>query len=135
MECYVADGYWVDGYTEQDVCGVGPAVEARQPGGWLPIIYLDKNNRPVGLDNLKDQVEEAAPDVPQIEAAFDAVESAQEGRVDAAALEVMAAQFKVLAGLLAQFDELLALEMQARAYEALRRAEDERDVEILLMAW
>ena len=24
MECYVADGYWVDGYTEQDVCGITP---------------------------------------------------------------------------------------------------------------
>lgn len=24
MECYVEDGYWVDGYTEQDVCSVGP---------------------------------------------------------------------------------------------------------------
>jgi len=24
MECYVEDGYWEVGYTEQDVCGIGP---------------------------------------------------------------------------------------------------------------
>lgn len=106
----------------------------RQPGGWLPVIYLDRNNRPVGLDELKEQVLEAAPEQPAVEAALDAVAEAQEGRVDVAALEVMAAQFKLLAGLLAQLDDALAMELQARAMEALRMAEDERDVEILLMA-
>jgi hypothetical protein len=115
--------------------GSVPATDTRQPGGWLPIIYLDRNNRPIDLEKLEEQAIEAAPEVEaQIEAAFEAVEEAQEGQVDAAALEAIAEQFKVLAGLLARFDDLLALEMQARAYEALRRAEDERDVEILLMA-
>ncbi len=106
----------------------------RQPGGWLPVIYLDRNNRPVGLDELKEQVLEAAPEQPAVEAALEAVAEAQEGRIDVAALEVMAAQFKLLAGLLAQLDDALAIELQARAMEALRMAEDERDVEILLMA-
>lgn len=29
MDCYVADGYWDQGYTEQDVCSVGPPNVAR----------------------------------------------------------------------------------------------------------
>jgi hypothetical protein len=114
---------------------VVPATDTRQPGGWLPIIYLDRNNRPIDLEKLEEQAVEAAPEIEaQIEAAFEAVEEAQEGPVDSVALEAMAAQFKVLAGLLARFDELLAMEMQARAMEAMRQAEDERDVELLLMA-
>lgn len=133
-DCYVATDYWEEGYTDQDICEIGPAVEVRQPGGWLPVIYLDRNNRPVGLDELKEQVLEAAPEQPAVEAALEAVAEAQEGRIDVAALEVMAAQFKLLAGLLAQLDDALAMELQARAMEALRMAEDERDVEILLMA-
>ncbi len=135
-DCYVEDGYWDVGYTESDVCGIAPAAEVRQPGGWLPVIYLDRNNKPVGLEEARSQALEAAPeDVElQIEAAFDRVEEARAGAINAAALEAMAAQFRVLAGLLQQFDDLLAQEMQARAYEAMRRAEDERDVELLLMA-
>lgn len=136
MDCYVEDGYWADGYTVNDVCGIAPAAETRQPGGWLPIVYLDRHGRPVDLEKLKEQALEAAPEEaePAVEAAFEAVEAAQTAVIDSAALEAMAAQFNALAGLLARFDEMLALEMQARAYEALRRAEDERDVEILMMA-
>ena len=134
-DCYVADGYWDVGYTEADICGIAPAVEVRQPGGWLPVIYLDRDNRPVGLEAAREQAIEAAPEdvEPQIVAAFDKVGEAQAGAVNAAALDAMAAQFRVLAGLLARVDELLSQEMEARAYEALRRAEDERDVELLLM--
>lgn len=135
-DCYVADGYWVDGYTEQDVCGIAPVATERQPGGWLPVIYLDRNNLPVDLEKLEEQALEAVPveAEAQVEAAFEAVEAAQDSGIDAAALEAIAAQFKALAALLAQFDEALSLEMQARAYEAMRQAEDERDVELLLMA-
>jgi hypothetical protein len=133
-DCYVQTGYWDEGYTDQDICEIGPAVAERQPGGWLPIIYLDRQNRPIGLDEAKEAAIEAAPDVPEVVAAFEAVEAAQDNGISAAALDAMAAQFRVLAGLLDGLDALLAEEMRARAYEALRRAEDERDIELLLMA-
>jgi hypothetical protein len=127
------DAFLING--DRLVFGTEVDVEAvRQPGGWLPIIYLDKNGRPVDLAEAKAQAIEAAPDQPEIVAAFDKVEAAQDGEISAAALEAMAAQFKVLAGLLEAFDDLLAQEMRARAFEALRRAEDERDIELLLMA-
>lgn len=106
--------------------------EARIGGAWLPVIYLDKQGRPVDLDAAREQAIEAAPDQPEIVAAFDAVE--QDNGISAAAFEAMAAQFRILAGLLEAFDAILAEEMRARAYEALRRANDERDIELLLMA-
>ena len=131
------DAFLING--DRLVFGVDAPVTAdaeRQPGRWLPVIYLDRNNRPVDLAGLKEQALDAAPEAvePEIEAAFEAVEAAQEGSIDPAALEAIAAQFRVLAGLLAKLDEALAMEMQARAMEAMRRAEDERDVELLLMA-
>jgi hypothetical protein len=132
MDCYVEDGYWVVGYTDADVCGIGPVDEVRQPGGWLPIVYLDKNNRPIGLEEIKEQALEAVPESvePQVEAAIEKIEA--QG-TDAAAFDAIAAQYRILAGLLAQLDDVLAMELQARAMEAARRAEDERDVEILMM--
>ncbi len=132
-DCYVQTGYWDEGYTDQDICEIGPAVEVRQPGGWLPIIYLDRDGRPIDLAEARTQAIEAAPDEPGIAEAFAKVEAAQSGEISAAALEAMATQFRVLAGLLERFDDALAEEMRARAYEALRRAEDERDIELLLM--
>ncbi len=131
-ECYVETGYWEPGYTDQDVCGIG-GDEVRQPGGWLPIIYLDRNNRPIGLDEIKQQAIEAVPESvePKVEAAIERIE---EVSGDAAAFDVVAAQYRILAGLLREFESALAMEMQARAMEAERRAEDERDIEILMMA-
>jgi hypothetical protein len=127
------DAFLING--DRLVFGTEVDVETvRQPGGWLPIVYLDKYGRPVDLAEAKAQAIEAAPDQTEIVAAFDKVEAAQDGEISAAALEAMAAQFKVLAGLLESFDDLLAQEMRARAFEALRRAEDERDIELLLMA-
>lgn len=34
MDCYVADGYWVDGYTEQDVCSFIPVAPRGDDGGF-----------------------------------------------------------------------------------------------------
>ena len=130
------DAFLING--DRLVFGVDAPVTAdteRQPGGWLPVIYLDRNNRPIDLEKLEEQAIDAAPEVEaEVEAAFEAVEDALDGQVDAVALEAVAAQFRVLAGLLERFDDLLAMEMQARAMEAMRRAEDERDIELLLMA-
>jgi hypothetical protein len=109
--------------------------DTRQPGGWLPVVYLDRNNRPIDLEKLEERALEAAPEVEaEIEAAFEAVEEAQEGQVDAMALDAIAAQYRILAGLVQAFDDALALELQARAMEAKRQADDEYDIEILLMA-
>lgn len=107
-----------------------PVAESRQPGGWLPVIYLDKNNRPVGLDEVRKQALEAVPEAVEakVEAAIERIEETQ-------AFDVIAAQYRILAGLVQAFDDALALELQARAMEAKRRADDESDIEILLMAF
>lgn len=103
--------------------------ETRQPGGWLPVIYLDKNNRPVGLEEVKKQALEAVPEAVEakVEAAIERIEETQ-------AFDVIAAQYRILAGLVRAFDDALALELQARAMEAKRRADDENDIEILMLA-
>ncbi len=109
------------------------ATDTRQPGGWLPVIYLDKNNRPIGLEEIEERALEAVPESvePQVEAAIEKIEA--QG-TDAAAFDAIAAQYQLLATLLQRFDDVLAMELQARAMEAARQAEDERDIEILMMA-
>ena len=131
-DCYVETGYWVEGYTDQDVCGIGPVATERQPGGWLPIIYLDKNGRPVGLEEIKEQAIEAVPEAvePKVEAAIEKIEALS----DRAAFDAIAAQYRVLAQLVKAFDDALAMELEARAMEAKRRADDEHDIEILMLA-
>lgn len=130
-ECYVLTDYWEAGYTDQDVCGIGTET-ARQAGGWLPVIYLDRNGKPIGLDEVKEQAIEAVPEAvePKVEAAIEKIEAAGE----TAAFDVIAAQYRILAQLVRAFDDALALELQARAMEAKRRADDEHDIEILMLA-
>ena len=132
MDCYVLTDYWDAGYTDQDVCGIGPVDEVRQPGGWLPVIYLDKQGRPIGLEEIEERALEVVPEAvePQVEAAIEKIEAQA---VDSVAFDVIAAQYRILERLVREFDDALAMEMQARAMEAMRRAEDERDVEILMM--
>ena len=103
-----------------------------RPGRSGPTIYLDRNNRPVGLPNVKKQALEAVPEdvEPKVEAAIERIESA----ADVSAFATIAAQYQILAGLVRAFDDALAVELQARARDATRRAEDEDDVELLLMA-
>lgn len=105
----------------------------RQPGGFLPIIYLDRNNRPVGLNEVKKQAIDAVPEAvePKVEAAIERIE-AMAG--DTAAFDAIAAQYRILARLVKAFDDALAMELEARALEAKRRADDEHDIEILMLA-
>lgn len=105
----------------------------RQPGGFAPVIYLDRNNRPVGLSEVKKQALEAVPEAvePKVEAAIERIEDLAG---DTTAFAAVAAQYQLLARLVQAFDDALAMELQARALEAMRRAQDEDDVELLLMA-
>lgn len=109
------------------------AVEERRPGGWLPVIYLDKNNRPVGLEEIKQQALEAVPEAQEakVEAAIEKIEGLAG---NTAAFDAIAAQYRLLAQLVQAFDDALAMELQARALEAKRRADDEYDIEILMLA-
>ena len=110
-----------------------PVASDRQPGGWLPVIYLDKNNRPVGLNEVKQQALEAVPEAQEakVEAAIERIE---ELAGNTAAFDAVAAQYRLLAQLVQAFDDALAMELQARALEAKRRADDEHDIEILMLA-
>lgn len=128
------DAFFVNGNRLVFGTDVEPPVTSdRQPGGWLPVIYLDKNNRPVGLEEVKQQALEAVPEAQEakIEAAIDRIE---ELAGNTAAFDAIAAQYRLLAQLVRAFDDTLAMELQARAMEAKRRADDEYDIEILMLA-
>jgi hypothetical protein len=128
------DAFFVNG--DRLVFGVDavtPATSDRQPGGWLPVIYLDKQGKPVGLNEVKEQALEAVPEAveAQVEAAIEKIEAQA---VDSVAFDVIAAQYRILERLVKEFDDALAMELMARAMEAKRRADDEYDVEILMLS-
>lgn len=122
-------------YSDPDTFGshnIGGATEF-QPGDYAPVIYLDRNNRPVGLKEVKKQALEAVPEAvePKVEAAIERIE---ELAGNTAAFDAVAAQYELLARLVQAFDDALAMELEARAREAQRRADDEHDIELLMLA-
>lgn len=61
MDCYVADGYWESGYTEQDVCGIAPprprGDDAFRTSGQRERFWRERAEEQ--LEDLLDRAEEA----------------------------------------------------------------------------
>ncbi len=61
MECYVDDGYWENGYTEQDVCAIAQRPrgdDAFRSSGQRERFWKERAEEQ--LDDLLDRVQEAA---------------------------------------------------------------------------
>ena len=124
--------------------GDQPTEDARQPGGFLPVIYVDRNGRPVDLKKAAEAVADDAPEQVQ-EAAARVVEVIQND--DAAVTEAIARDFRTVLARMEELDaalaELARLEFdrirQERVAAALAeiarlQAEDDELMTILLMA-
>lgn len=124
--------------------GDQPTEDARQPGGFLPVIYVDRNGRPVDLKKAAETVAEDAPEQVQ-EAAARVVEVIQND--DAAVTDAIARDFRTVLARMEELDaalaELARLEFdrirQERVAAALAeiarlQAEDDDLVTILMMA-
>ncbi len=140
MDCYVADGYWVDGYTEQDVCGIGPTpLDPIYSAAWLPPIRLDRKGRRIDEKSLKRITIKAAPEEvkEEVKAAIERIEEAPRNTVDPAILDTMAADMRAIAEMIPAMQSVIVAEWAALAYLAAEQAalaEDEEDIAMLMLA-
>lgn len=113
--------------------GVAPPALIIQPGGFLPIIYLDRKGRPVDQAATKKRAVAAAKPAKReaVEAAFDRIDA--ETDVSPVVYDRMAAEMRAIAALLPRLEAALIADLMAQARELLRLADDERDIEILAM--
>ena len=112
-----------------------PAAETtRQPGGWLPIVYVDREGRPVDLKKSVQNAVEAAPASERAEiaeAAQEAIQALQEQDIEAILSEAFARSAAIMLENLQRVDAALAQIMAERIEAARIAAED--DLAILLL--
>ncbi len=138
MECYVLDGYWDVGYTVADVCGINPPTPPTPAPNYnyMPPIRLDRHGRRIDEDALKRRTIKAVePEAkPEVKQALERIEVEPEADTTADALDAMAVEALAIAAMLPAIEATLIAEWQAIAAQLAWLAEDERDVEILLLA-
>lgn len=136
MDCYVADGYWDAGYTEQDVCGIAPPAprgdDAFRSSGQREQFWRTKAE--AQLEELLDRAEQAATAPPKARArvveAFALVEweklpEAPTTRDLLATLKADEADYTHIAAL------VMAIREEIEAERTKRRRK--RDIEAVLM--
>lgn len=138
MDCYVADGYWDIGYTESDICVIAPT---GSPGGGGTVAKapdpVRPNRRAQVRESLEDQLDKAQRvDEPVIEAPKPVKKPKRVAPIapivttDATLGMIREIEARVQAAIDA---EVLA-QAEALALELAWIAEDEAEVELLLMA-
>ena len=138
MDCYVADGYWDIGYTESDICVIVPA---GSPGGGGTVAKAPDPIRP----NRRAQVRDALED--QLDKAQRVDEPVAETPKPVKKLKRVAPIAPTLtadttlgmirdieARVQAAIDADLMAQAEALALEMAWIAEDEAEVELLLLA-
>ncbi|MDI9407808.1 MAG: hypothetical protein QM523_01015 [Candidatus Pacebacteria bacterium] len=138
MDCYVADGYWDIGYTESDICGIMPPapLDPIYSAAWMPIIRLDRKGQPVSLEKLRKRVVKAVPEEKreEVRAAFERIETPPPNLPDPAVWDGIALELQSIADSLPTLQRGLIAEIQALAYDMALIAEDEREIEMLLLS-
>jgi hypothetical protein len=138
VDCYVADGYWDVGYTESDICVIVPA---GSPGGGGTVAKapdpIRPNRRAQVREALEDQLDKAQRvDEPVIEAPKPVKKPKRVAPIapivttDATLGMIREIEARVQAAIDA---EALA-QAEALALELAWIAEDEADLELLLLA-
>jgi len=117
--------------------------EATQPpstgsfsANWLPTVHLDKDGKRIDPKKLKKRIIKAVPEAKreQVEAVFERIEDEPQVGPDPVVLDRMAADLQAIALFLPEIQVNLITQMRQIAYEIEERAEDERDIELLLLA-
>ena len=138
MDCYVADGYWDIGYTESDICVIVPA---GSPGGGGTVAKapdpIRPNRRAQVRDALEDQLDKAQRvDEPVIEAPKPVKKPKRVAPI--APIVTTDATLGIIrdieARVQAAIDADLMAQSEALALELAWIAEDEADLELLLLA-
>lgn len=138
MDCYVADGYWDIGYTESDICVIVPT---GSPGGGGTVAKapdpIRPNRRAQVRDALEDQLDKAQRvDEPVIEAPKPVKKPKRAAPIapTLTADTTLGIIRDIEARVQAAIDADLMAQSEALALELAWIAEDEMDVELLLLA-
>lgn len=138
MDCYVADGYWDIGYTESDICVIVPA---GSPGGGGTVAKapdpIRPNRRAQVRESLEDQLDKAQRvDEPVIEAPKPGKKPKRVAPIapTLTATPTLGIIREIEARVQAAIDADLMAQSEAVALELAWIAEDEMDVELLLLA-
>lgn len=137
MDCYVESGYWDAGYTEQDVCGIAPAPDAPIGGGGTPgrRVYRDARDFETALRKAVSQTVDDAPEElrQEVKEAVARIEDLPLATVDLATMDALIADMQAVAAMLPAIQSDIIAEWTALAYDIAQRAEEERDIEMLLL--
>jgi len=142
MDCYVADGYWDIGYTESDICVIVPT---GSPGGGGTVAKapdpIRPNRRAQVRDALEDQLDKAQRvDEPVIEAPKPVKKPKRAAPIaptltaDTTLGIIRDIEARVQAAIDAEATAQALAQAEALAMELAWIAEDEMDVELLLLA-
>jgi hypothetical protein len=138
MDCYVADGYWDIGYTESDICVIVPA---GSPGGGGTVAKapdpIRPNRRAQVRESLEDQLDKAQRvDEPVIEAPKPGKKPKRVAPIapTLTANPTLGIIREIEARVQAAIDAEALAQAEALALELAWIAEDEADLELLLLA-
>ena len=128
MTLYVDAGYWDDGYIAEAI-----VAEYRRSGGWLPVIYVDKNGLPVDLAESVVAAIESAPEGERTPA-LEAVQVLGPDIDKTLIRAEFSAQADLILEVLRGFDTVLAGMVETEMKRARQAAIDDEVALILLMA-
>jgi hypothetical protein len=138
MDCYVADGYWDIGYTESDICVIVPA---GSPGGGGTVAKapdpIRPNRRAQVRESLEDQLDKAQRvDEPVIEAPKPVKKLKRVAPIapTLTANPTLGMIREIEARVQAAIDAQALAQAEALAMELAWIAEDEAEVELLLLS-
>lgn len=138
MDCYVADGYWDIGYTESDICVIVPA---GSPGGGGTVAKapdpIRPNRRAQVRDALEDHLDKAQRvDEPVIETPKPVKKPKRVAPIapTLTATPTLGIIREIEARVRAAIDAEALAQAEALAMELAWIAEDEADLELLLLA-
>jgi hypothetical protein len=138
MDCYVADGYWDIGYTESDICVIVPA---GSPGGGGTVAKapdpIRPNRRAQVRESLEDQLDKAQRvDEPVIEAPKPVKKLKRVAPIapTLTANPTLGIIREIEARVQAAIDAQALAQAEALALEMAWIAEDEAEVELLLLS-
>jgi len=138
MDCYVADGYWDIGYTESDICVIVPV---GSPGGGGTVAKAPDPIRPNRRAQVRDALEDHLDKAQRVdEPVIEAPKPVKKPKRAAPIAPTLTADTTlgiirdIEARVQAAIDADLMAQSEALALELAWIAEDEADLELLLLS-
>ncbi|MDZ7906529.1 MAG: hypothetical protein U5N55_12715 [Cypionkella sp.] len=112
-----------------------PVVDPIYSAAWMPVLKLDRFGREISKKALQRKTIKAVPVEArrEVKAAIERIKETPSDTVDLVALDQMIVDMRAISDSLPAIQSALIAEWQALAYDIAVRAEDERDVELLLL--